>query len=79
MSSLALHLKSGVPDACAPRRSRGTPAYPRQGIFRRIFAAIARSDQRRIEKEVARFLAAHGGRFTDDIERQLGERFFRGR
>jgi len=79
MSSLALHLKSGVGSAYEPRRSRGAPAYPRQGIFRRIFAAIARSDQRRIENEVGRFLAAHGGRFTDDIERQLGERFFRGR
>jgi len=54
-------------------------AHPRQGILRRIFAAMARSQQRRMEQEVARFLAAHGGRFTDDIERQLGERFLRGR
>jgi len=79
MSSLALHLKSGVPGARAPGGSRGAVARPRQGIVRRIFAAMARSQQRRMEQEVARFLAAHGGRFTDDIERQLGERFLRGR
>ena len=55
------------------------PAPARRGILRRVLSAIARWDDRRLEQEAARFIARNGGRFTDDIERQLGERFLRGR
>jgi hypothetical protein len=48
---------------------------PREDILRRIFAAIDRLHQRHIEQEAGQFIATHGGRLTDDIERQLGERF----
>lgn len=59
----------------APARgSRSAPADAKKSIFQRIFAAIERSEQRRTEREAARFIAAHGGRLTDDIERQLTER-----
>jgi len=51
------------------------PARPGRGIFRRILAAIGRSHRRRVEQEAGRFIAEHGGRLTDDIERQLNERF----
>jgi len=51
------------------------PAPTRRGIFRRIVAAIARSHRRRAEQEAGRFIAEHGGRLTDDVERQLNERF----
>jgi hypothetical protein len=55
------------------------PARPHRGIVRRILrrivAAIERSDQRRVEQEAARFIAKHGGRLTDDLERQLTEHF----
>jgi len=50
-------------------------AQPREGIFRRIFAAFERSRQRRLEKEAGRFIAKHGGRVTDDLERQLNGYF----
>ena len=56
-----------------------TPARPHRGILRRILrrivAAIERSDQRRVEQEAERFIAKHGGRLTDDLERQLTEHF----
>ena len=55
------------------------PARPHRGIVRRILrrivAAIERSDQRRVEQEAERFIAKHGGRLTDDLERQLTEHF----
>jgi len=51
------------------------PGRPRGGVFRRILAAIARSNRRHVEDEAGRFIAAHGGRLTDDVERQLGEHF----
>ncbi len=44
-------------------------------ILRRIVAAMERSDQRRVEREAARFIGKHGGRLTDDLERQLTEHF----
>lgn len=74
MSAMALnrdfHLRrAGVPG------SRSAPSNARQGILRRISAAIDRSLQRRVEREAGRFIAKRGGRLTDDIERQLSERF----
>ena len=36
---------------------------------------MERSDQRRVEQEAARFIGKHGGRLTDDLERQLTEHF----
>ena len=77
MSSFALyrdfdlHRRPGPVPASAPARAH-------RGIFRRILAAIERSDQRRIEQEAERFIANHGGRLTDDLERQLTEHFLRG-
>ena len=64
----------GTP-ACGSKRAN---AATRKGIFRRIFAALERSRQRYIDREVARFLAARGGRLTDDVERQLNQRFWDG-
>jgi hypothetical protein len=57
------------------RRSTDAPAGAHEGIFRRIFTAIERLRRRNAEREVARFIAAHGARITDDVERQLMERF----
>jgi hypothetical protein len=58
---------------------RTAPAGARTSILRRIFAAIERLDHRRAEREAARFIADHGGRFTDAIERQLIEYLCGGR
>jgi hypothetical protein len=70
MGTIALHRGfHGTP----VRGSKHAPAR-RQGILRRIFAAVALSQQRRADREAGRFIAAHGGRLTDDVERQLMER-----
>ena len=55
--------------------SRKVPAGACQGIVRRISAAIERWRQRHTEQEAGRFIAEHGGRLTDDVERQLTEHF----
>jgi hypothetical protein len=54
-------------------RSKRAPARAQQGLLRRIFTAIERWQQHRAEQEAGRFIAAHGGRLTDDVERQLTE------
>jgi len=74
MSSFALYqnfdLRLRRPPGSVPGSA---PARAHCGIFPRILAAIERSDQRRIEQEAERFIAKHGGRLTDDLERQLTE------
>ena len=76
MSSVALYRDLDL--RRPPRPVPGSaPARAHRGVLRRILArivaAIERSDQRRIEQEAERFIANHGGRLTDDLERQLTE------
>ena len=47
-------------------------------ILARISGAIADSNERRANREVANFLARNGGMFTDEMERRIGDRFSRG-
>jgi hypothetical protein len=74
MGSIAL-LRGFYPHGAALRRSKVAPARKRKSLVRRIFAAIERSHQRYIDREIARFMAGRGDRLTDDVERQLNERF----
>jgi hypothetical protein len=74
MSSVALSRELDL--GRAPSSMPGNaPACAHRGIFRRILAAIERSQQRHAEQEAGRFIANHGARLTDDLERQLGEHF----
>jgi hypothetical protein len=50
------------------------PVAPRQGLLRRIFEAVFDSRRRSAERDIARFVGRTGGRFTDDIERQITNR-----
>lgn len=52
----------------------GEPAPARRGVWRRVYDAIMRSQQRRAEQEIARYVARHGGLFTDDMEREIMHR-----
>jgi hypothetical protein len=72
MGTIALY-RGFNPHANLLRGSRTAGTRAKAGILRRIFAAINRSHQRRAEQEAGRFIAAHGGRLTDDVERQLSE------
>ena len=79
MSSMALHREYRDFDLRrVPAAPWSAPAPARRGIFRRILAAITRSDRRHAEEAAGHFIATHGGRLTDDIERQLTEHFNRG-
>jgi hypothetical protein len=73
MGTIALH-RGFHPHGTPVRGSRRALARA-QGIVRRIFSAIKHSHQRRADREAGRFIAAHGGRLTDDVERQLMEHF----
>jgi hypothetical protein len=47
---------------------------PRKALWRRVFDRMIESQQRRADREIARFIASHGGLFTDDMERQIMRR-----
>lgn len=75
MSSMALYRDFHLRDASLPISVKTAPARGHKGIFRRISTAIGRWQQRHTEEEAGRYIAEHGGRLTDDVERQLTERF----
>jgi hypothetical protein len=47
---------------------------PRKGLWRRFVDAIVLSQERRADREIARYLASHGGLLTDDMEREIMRR-----
>jgi hypothetical protein len=49
-------------------------ASPRRGFWHRVYEGIVKAQERRAEREIARYLESHGGLLTDDMERQLMER-----
>ena len=55
---------------------KSSPDATKPGIMRRIFGAVFETRQEQIEREVTRFVARSGGRITDDIEREIMQRFF---
>jgi hypothetical protein len=50
-------------------------------MFARLIDAMMASRQRRVDREIARYLAATGasGRLTDSIEREIEHRFLSNR
>jgi hypothetical protein len=56
--------------AAAPADAR--PA--RRPIWRRMYNALVEAQQRRAEREIARYLASHGGLINDDMEREMMRR-----
>jgi len=56
----------------------GNAVTNKAGILRRIFDAIFESRQKQVDREITRFLARSGGRFTDDIEREMTQRLLTG-
>src|SRR5215204_1451906 len=49
-------------------------ARPRRRLFRRFLAAFMAAQQRRADREIARYIAASGG-LTDSVEREIERRF----
>ena len=48
---------------------------PRHGFFRHLFRALMLTRQREAEREIARYFARSGGKFTDEAEREIERRF----
>lgn len=53
------------------------PVPRRRGVWRALVEAVSASRRRRAQQEIDRFVARRG-RFTDSIEREIGERMMRG-
>jgi hypothetical protein len=50
----------------------------RKPFWSRLFDAIVASQQRRAEREIARYLATHGGLLNDAAEREIMRRLLGG-
>ena len=46
-----------------------------RGRWRRLFDAMIELRQRQAEHEIALYLQRTGGKFTDEVEREIGRRF----
>jgi hypothetical protein len=70
-----------APSTFAPHdlRVAEKPALARRNVFLRLVDAIERANMRRAEREIARYLGAHGAKFTDEFERDIEQRFLGGR
>jgi hypothetical protein len=53
---------------------RGRP-LPKRGLFGRLLDAMMATRLRQAEREVTRYLAGSGGKFTDEAEREIERRF----
>ncbi len=51
------------------------PARPSRGLLGRMLDAMMAARMRQAEREVARYLADTGGKFTDEAEREIERRF----
>ena len=46
---------------------------PQRSLFGRALDAVRASRQRQAEREIARILEAHGGKFTDETDRLISK------
>jgi hypothetical protein len=60
-------------DTSIDTRTTQAPAAPKRSLLRRLLDAVIESQQRRAEREIARYL--RGIKFTDDVEREIERRF----
>lgn len=59
-----------IPHECVSHQKSG----PARSLLRRFVDAILASQQRRADREIARYVS-ESGRFTDDTEREIERRF----
>lgn len=73
-----------APTDFAPRervftKTSSTPARTaKRGIWRSVLDAMMASRQRQADREIARYLHLHGGKITDETEREIERRFLHG-
>ena len=54
-------------DGVAAPAAEATERGQRRPFWRRVYDGIIAAQQRRAEREIAAYLASHGGVFTDDV------------
>ncbi len=68
MSTLTTTSESLIPAAAAKSASARKP------FWRSVYDAMVASRHRRAEREIATYIAGHGGLLTDDMEREIMRR-----
>ena len=74
----AAHHRDFVPYFGDKASTRSNAVANKAGVLRRVFDAIFESRQKQADRDIARYLARSGGRFTDDIERKMTQRLLTG-
>jgi hypothetical protein len=69
-----------APSTFAPRelaftRTSQTSKPTRRGPLRWLVDAMMASRRRQAERDIARYVAGSGGKFTDEVEREIERRF----
>jgi hypothetical protein len=60
--------------SCGNASTKSGAVATKAGVLLRIFDAIFASRQKQTDREIASFVARRGGRFTDDLEREMTRR-----
>jgi len=58
----------------APTKAQGR-SLPKRSLIGHVLDAMMAARMRQAEREVARYLADTGGKFTDEVEREIERRF----
>jgi hypothetical protein len=76
-SPSALHTRDlAFTTAGAPAKPKAqAPAAQKRGLLGRMLDSMMAARLRQAEREVARYLADTGGKFTDEAEREIERRF----
>jgi len=76
MTNVRLSLVAGYPvEAPAPAEHVALPTLSLSQFWKRISNSIYHAERRRTEAEIGGFIERNGGTLTDDLERQIGQRY----
>ena len=76
--SYAANNRDLIPCFCEKASGGGKTVANKPGLLRRILNAIFESHQKQTDRDVARFFIRSGGRLTDELEREMTQRLFKG-
>ena len=70
------NFSSGVfqPSTFSPDLARDRARTYRQNPLSKVFALLVAARQRQADREIARYIASTGGKFTDQVEREITKR-----
>jgi hypothetical protein len=76
--SYAANNRDLTPCFCEKASGGGKTVANKPGLLRRILNTIFESHQKQSDRDVARFFIRSGGRLTDELEREMTQRLFKG-